>query len=270
MSSDHRRQNLMFASKKRRPSLQLERRGTIGRDSKGPLIDTPTDGMLGRKREDSVGAETDRAHLERDSLAEQKGDTLTSAGTEAQTEQPSDSVTGQRDTAVTTEQGPPVARRNTLFPDENTINSTQTQQEDDDNRSSEELQQPKEIGDDRSLKKQQPITIDAAKAQGKTDDNRSSMEVGVTGHDFLTQDKEAAPLSVPKDASHVFDAALVKESKWSTLENLVSSLHPHAGAGCSHVLNEVKHIAQKSGAIPPEDQIKEQVTVMAQLAIDSK
>lgn len=220
MPSDHRRQSLSLASKRRRSSLKLERRGTIRRDSRGPLVDTPTDGMFGRRREDSIVTETDNAHPERDSLAEQKGDTLASTGTESQTELPSDSVKDQRDTAVTTEQGPPAVRRNTLFPDQDSTNSAQTPEKADDKSSPKELQQNKEIGDDRNSKEPQPIknVVAQAQAQGKTDDH---------------------------------------------------SLQPHTDEGCSHVLNEVKNIVQGSGAIPSEDQIKEQVTVMAQRAIDS-
>lgn len=169
-------------------------------------MDTPTDGMFGRRREDSIVTETDNAHPERDSLAEQKGDTLASTGTESQTELPSDSVKDQRDTAVTTEQGPPAVRRNTLFPDQDSTNSAQTPEKADDKSSPKELQQNKKN------------VVAQAQAQGKTDDN---------------------------------------------------SLQPHTDEGCSHVLNEVKNIVQGSGAIPSEDQIKEQVTVMAQRAIDS-
>jgi len=213
MSSDHRRQSLSLASKKRRPSLQLERKGNIRRDSK----DTPTDGMFGRKREDSISTEMDNAHPERDSLAEQKGDTLASAVNETQTEQ-----------------GPPEVRRNPLFPDE----AAQTQEN---NRSSKEPQPAKESDDDRGTK-----------------------VVDETGQSVFTQDKEAASLLVPEDA------AFVKKNKWSTLTNFFDSLQPFLGGGCSHVLDEVKNIAQGSGEIPSEDQIKKQVTVMAQHAIDSK
>jgi len=213
MSSDYRRQSLSLASKKRRPSLQLERKGNIRRDSK----DTPTDGMFGRKREDSISTEMDNAHPERDSLAEQKGDTLASAVNEIQTEQ-----------------GPPEARRNPLFPDE----AAQTQEN---NRSSKEPQPAKESDDDRGTK-----------------------VVDETGQSVFTQDKEAASLLVPEDA------AFVKKNKWSTLTNFFDSLQPFLGGGCSHVLDEVKNIAQGSGEIPSEDQIKKQVTVMAQHAIDSK
>ena len=212
MSSDHRRQSLTLASKRRRSSLMLERRGTIRVDSRGPLTDTPTDGMLGRKREGSIVAETDSAHPERDSLAEQKGDTFSSVGTESQTEQTSDSVTDQCDTAVKTEQGPPAVRRNTLFPDQDSTNAAQTKEKADDKRTLKELQQNKDVGDDRSSKEPQPIKNDVAQAQGKTDD---------------------------------------------------SSLQPHT-------LSEVKNIVQGFGVITSKDKIKEQVTVMAQNAIDSK
>ena len=255
MSSDHRRQSLQLASKRRRSSIQLERRGTIRRDSRVPLLDTPTDGILGRKREFITGTETDSPRPERDSLAEQKEDTHASAGTESQadqpsdnaaqvqekakrdslaeqkkgmldsvggesqTEQPSDSVTDQGDNADTTEQGPPAVRRNTLFPDQDSTNAAQTQEKTDDKSSPKELQQNKEMGDGRGSKELQPIKTDAAQTEGKTDGN-----------------------------SH----------------------QPHTGMRCSHLLNEVKNIAQGFGVISSEDQIKEQVTIMAQNAIDSK
>ena len=204
ISSDHRRQSLPLSSKRRCSSLKLERRGTIRRDSRVPLVGTPTDGMLGRKREDGIITATDSEHRERDSLAEQKGDTLASAGTESQSEQPPDSVTDQRDIAFTTEQGPPAVRRNTLFPDQDYTNAAQSQ----------------EKADDKSSPKEQPTKNDVTQVQGKTDDN---------------------------------------------------SLKLHTGGGTGlQVLNEVKNIVQESGTMPSEDQIKEQVTVMAQLAIDSK
>ncbi|KAJ7392671.1 hypothetical protein OS493_010322 [Desmophyllum pertusum] len=153
MSSDHRRQSIV-ASKKRRPSIHLERRGTIRRDSKLPVSHTPTEGMFGRKREDSISTDADGAHPELDKtsavLTEQKEDAL--AGIEGRNEQTSDSVTGQRDTAVTTEQGPPAARVNTLFPDQQTLDNAQAQPKGGGDSSSKVLQQEK--GDDnRSSKK---------------------------------------------------------------------------------------------------------------------
>lgn len=219
MSSDHRRQSLPLASKRRRSSLQLERRGTIRRDSRIPLLDTPTDGILGRKRDVIISTGPDSVHPESDSLAEQKEDTLASAGVESQTEQPSDSVTVQGDTAVTTEQGPPAVRRNTLFPDQDSTNDAQTQENAGDESSAKELQQKKEMVDDPGSKEPQSIKTDETRAQEKTDDN---------------------------------------------------SLQPHTDRGCSHLVNEVKNIAQGFEAISSEDQIKEQVTIMAQNAIDSK
>lgn len=291
MSSDHRRQSIL-ASKKRRPSIQLERRGTIRRDSKVPLIDTLTDGMFGRGRGDSISAEADNAHPEATSLTEQKEDTLASAGIEGPTKQPSVSVTDQRDNAVMTEQGPPAVRRNTLFPDENTPHVAQAQGKSDDSRSSQEPQQNKEGGVDRSSRETQQIKEvggdrDSKEPQYSKDvgdhrsskepqpvkegeDGRSAKAVDGTSRSMITQDKEAALFPAPEDASNIFDAAFVKNNKWSTLKNFVHSLQPHRGGGCSHVLNEVKHIAEGSGAIPSEDQVKEQVTVMAQHAIDSK
>ena len=173
MSGDHRRQSIT-ASKKRRPSLHLERRGTIRSDSKLPLLGTG-DGQFERKREDSIS--------------------------EGVTEQKDEGKTDQSDIAATTEQGPPTAP---VFPDQQT-----------------------------------PVP-------------------------------ERERSEVPVEASEVFDSTFVKKSKWSTLGNFVHSLQPHKGGGCSHVVNEVKHIAEDSGEIPSEDQVKEQVKVMAQHAIDSE
>ena len=351
MSSDHRRLSIM-ASKKRRPSILLERRGTIRRDSKVHLFGTPTDGMFGRKREDSFGAEADSTHPESTTLTEQKEEALASAGIERPAKQSSDGVTVQRDTAVTTEQGPPEVRRNTLFPDQTTpqvaraqgkgeynLSFKELQESKDvggdrrskemlqgkevggdrsskelqqgreilddrsskelqqgkefrDDRSSKELQASKDVGDDRSSKELQKgkevggdrsskdlqqskkITDDHISKEPQlvkdVDDYRGASVAYVTDRGIITQDKETALLSVPEDANDVFDAAFVKKSKWSTLNNFVHSLQPHKGGGCSHVLNEVKLIAEGSGAIPPEEQVKGQVTVMAQHVIDSK
>ncbi|KAJ7392672.1 hypothetical protein OS493_010323 [Desmophyllum pertusum] len=74
---------------------------------------------------------------------------------------------------------------------------------------------------------------------------------------------------IPEEASHVFDADFLTKSKWSTLKNFVYSLQPHKGGGCSHVMKEVRNIAEGSGTMTSEDQVKEQVTVMAQHAIDT-
>lgn len=252
MSSDHRRQSIV-ASKKRRPSIHLERRGTIRRDSKLPVSHTPTEGMFGRKREDSISTDADGAHPELDKtsavLTEQKEDAL--AGIEGRNEQTSDSVTGQRDTAVTTEQGPPAARVNTLFPDQQTLDNAQAQ--------------PKGGGDSSSKVLQQE----------KGDDNRSSKKLqgGEVGDDRGPKIADASSRSmmvIPEEASHVFDADFLTKSKWSTLKNFVYSLQPHKGGGCSHVMKEVRNIAEGSGTMTSEDQVKEQVTVMAQHAIDSK
>ena len=321
MSSDHRRQSILV-SKKRRPSIQLERRGTIRRDSKVPLISTPADGMFGRKRNDSISAETDSAHPESTGLTEQKEDTLASAGIEGPTKQSSDTVTDQRHTAVTAEQGPPAVRRNTFFPDQNIPHVAQAQGKGDDNRSpkepqqskevvsdrsskepqhskevgsdrsskepqhsieavsdrsSKELQRSKEVGSDRSSKEPQhskEVGNDRSSKQTQpvkeVDDDHSAMTLDVTSRDMITQAKEAVLFPFPEDTRDFFNAAFVKKSKWSTLNNFISSLQPHRGGGCSHVLNEVKLIAEGSGAIPSEDQVKEQVKVMAQHAIDSE
>ena len=197
MSGDHRRQSIT-ASKKRRPSLHLERGGTIRRESKLPLLDTG-ERLLGRKREDSIS----------EGVTDQKdGDT---------------SVTDHCDTTKTTEQGPPTARVNTFFP----------------------ADQPTGGG----------VHESAADKQG--------MSEAMTG--AVRRMSE-----VPLEASEVFDSAFVKRSKWSTLNNFVHSLQSHKGGGCSHVVHEVKNIAEDYGGIPSEDQVKEQIKVMAQHVIDSE
>ena len=233
MSADHRRQSIT-ASKKRRPSIHLERRGTIRRDSKLPLLDT-SDGLFGRKREDSISKEVE-AESVIGSISSRAGGNepaLKSPNAEPKsvTEQKDEDaiVTNQPNTAVTTEQGPPTARVNNLFPDQQT---------------------PAQTKDCDVSQSQNEMTLGS-----KVD--AASQSLSVLSH-------------VPAEATNVFDSAFVKKSKWSTLRNFVYSLQPHKGGGCSHVVNEVKHIAEGSGAIPSEDQIKEQVTVMAQHAIDSE
>ena len=199
MSGDHRRQSIT-ASKKRRPSLHLERRGTIRRDSKLPLLNTG-EGLFGRKREESIS----------ESVTDQKdGDT---------------SLTDHRDTTKTTEPGPPTARVNTLFP----------------------ADQPTGGGVHESA----------------ADKEVEGMSEAMTG--AVRRMSE-----VLQEAGEVFDSAFVKKSKWSTLNNFVHSLQPHKGGGCSHVVHEVKNIAEDYGGIPSEDQVKEQIKVMAQHAIDSE
>ena len=176
MSGDHRRQSIA-SNKRRRSSLHLMRRGTIRKDSKLTLLDTG-DGLFGRKKEGSISEDV--------------------------TEQKDEDVTDQRDTAVTTDKGPPTARVNSLFQDQQT-----------------------------------PVP-------------------------------ERRISEVPVEASEVFDTTFVKKSKWSTLKTLVHSLQLHKGGDCSHVVNEVKHIAEDSGGLPSEDQVKEQVKGLAQHAIDSE
>lgn len=126
--------------------------------------------------------------------------------------------TVQRDTANITEQGPPKARVNSLFPDH--------------------------------------------QAPG---DDLGDREGAQTKHRSLSVSGEGAV-----ELSNVFDAAFVKKSKWSTLRNFVHSINSHKGGACSHVVNEVKAIAESTGTISSEDQIKEQITVMAQHVIDSE
>jgi len=165
-----------------------------------PLLDTG-EGLLGRKREDSIS----------EGVTDQKdGDT---------------SVTDHRDTTETTEQGPPTARVNTLFPAD------------------------------------QPTGGGVHESAG--DKEVKGMSEAMTG--AVRRMSE-----VSLEVSEVFDSAFVKKSKWSTLNNFVHSLQPHKGGGCSHVVHEVKNIAEDYGGIPSEDQVKEQIKVMAQHAIDSE
>ena len=126
--------------------------------------------------------------------------------------------TVQRDTANITEQGPPKARVNSLFPDQQTPGD--------------------DLGD---------------------------REGAQTKHRSLSVSGEGSV-----ELSNVFDSAFVKKSKWSTLKNFVHSIHSHKGGACSHVVNEVKAIAESTGTLSSEDQIKEQITVMAQHVIDSE
>ena len=304
MSSDHRRQSLQLASKRRRSSIQLERRGTIRRDSRIPHLDTPTDGILGRKRDVIIGTETDSAHPESDSLTEQKKDKLASVGAESQTEQPSDSVTDQGDTTVKTEQGPPAVRRNTLFPDQVSTNDAQRQEKADGRKrdvigtetdsahpESDSLAEQKEDklafvgaesqteqpsdsltdqGDTTVTTEQGPPAVrrntlfpdqedstNDAQTQEKADDESRPKE--------LQQNKEVGDDRGSKEPQSIKNDEVQAQGK--TDDN---SLQPHTDRGCSHLPNEVKNISQRRGVISSENQIKEQVTIMAQNAIDSK
>ena len=69
MSTDHRRQNIIAASKKRRPSIHLERRGTIRRDSKLPLVDTIS------KESEQAESVTKQDGTRADSVTKQDGTT---------------------------------------------------------------------------------------------------------------------------------------------------------------------------------------------------
>jgi len=171
----------------------------IRRDSKVPLLD-------------SIGKE-----LEAESATETKDE-----GT---------GVTDQHDTAVTTEQGPPTARVNSLFPDQQTA------------------------GDDRDSQ--------VTQAQKEVE------EVPGTEADLSSQSLSLLS-QVPAEAANIFNPAFIKKTHWSTLRNFGLSLQLLKGGGCSHVVNEVKTIAEGTGPISPQDQIRELVTVVGQHAIDSK
>ena len=284
MSVDHRRQSIT-PSKKRRPSLHLERGGTIRRESKLPLLDTG-ERLLGRKREDSIS----------EGVTDQKdGDT---------------SVTDHCDTTETTEQGPPTARVNTFFPaDQPTGGGVHESAADKQARGGtirRESKLPLLDTGERLLGRKREDSI----SEGVTD--QKDGDTSVTDHCDTTETTEQGPPTarvntffpadqptgggvhesaadkqvegmsevmtgavrrmseVPLEASEVFDSAFVKKSKWSTLNNFVHSLQPHKGGGCSHVVHEVKNIAEDYGGIPSEDQVKEQIRVMAQHAIDSE
>ena len=284
MSVDHRRQSIT-PRKKRRPSLHLERGGTIRRESKLPLLDTG-ERLLGRKREDSIS----------EGVTDQKnGDT---------------SVTDHCDTTETTEQGPPTARVNTFFPaDQPTGGGVHESAADKQARGGtirRESKLPLLDTGERLLGRKREDSI----SEGVTDQKNG--DTSVTDHCDTTETTEQGPPTarvntffpadqptgggvhesaadkqvegmseamtgavrrmseVPLEASEVFDSAFVKKSKWSTLNNFVHSLQPHKGGGCSQVVHEVKNIAEDYGGIPSEDQVKEQIRVMAQHAIDSE
>ena len=219
LSGDHRRQSVNTI-KKRRPSIHLERRGTVRRDSKLPFLDAITKDLLG---EGVTKQDGNSEELATDSLAKHDGSSkvLEAENVEAESEtkqersldstakQKDETITGtdQRDTTNTTQQSPPAARINTFFPDQKTP------------------------GDDLG-----PVAR-------------------VRSRSFS--------VSTPRPVT-------VESSKWSTLRNFVESLRSHRGGDCSQVMNEVKSIVEGGVAMTPEDQIKEQITITAQHAIDSK
>ena len=75
---------------------------------------------------------------------------------------------------------------------------------------------------------------------------------------------------MPQGAKAIIDKTFLKKSRWKTLKRFVQSLQPYRGGGCSHVVGEVKMIAEESATLSTEEQIKQQVTIMAQHVIDSK
>lgn len=80
----------------------------------------------------------------------------------------------------------------------------------------------------------------------------------------------ALPVQETSDAKQVFDPTFMKSNPWSTLNNFVESIISPPGAGCSQVVNAIKLIVQGSGLLSTEDQIREQIKVTAQHAIDSE
>ena len=261
------------------------RGGTIRRESKLPLLDTG-ERLLGRKREDSIS----------EGVTDQKdGDT---------------SVTDHCDTTETTEQGPPTARVNTFFPaDQPTGGGVHESAADKQARGGtirRESKLPLLDTGERLLGRKREDSISEGVTDQKDGDTSVTDHCDTTetteqgpptarvntffpadqptggGVHESAADKQVEGMSeamtgavrrmseVPLEASEVFDSAFVKKSKWSTLNNFVHSLQPHKGGGCSQVVHEVKNIAEDYGGIPSEDQVKEQIRVMAQHAIDSE
>lgn len=72
------------------------------------------------------------------------------------------------------------------------------------------------------------------------------------------------------EISAMFDEEFITKSKWSTLPHILSALRAMKGGGCSHLLNEVKSISEPGDPTPVDEQARDQITVMAQHAIDSK
>ena len=211
---------------------------------------------------------------------------------------PAFSVTDHRVTTETTKQGPPTARVNTLFPADQPIEGGVHESAADKEvegmseamtgavrRMSEVPMEASEVFDPAFSVTDHRVTTETTK-QGPPTARVNTLfpadqpiEGGV--HESAA-DKEVEGMSeamtgavrrmseVPMEASEVFDPAFIKKSKWSTLYNFVHSLQPHKGGGCSHLVHEVKNIAEDCGGIPSEDQVKEQIKVMAQHAIDSE
>ena len=108
MATDHRRQSIIAASKKRRPSIHLERRGTIRRDSKLPLLDTISKELQadsvtkqdstiaeGVTKQDSTRAETVTKQDSTRAESVTKQDSTTAEGVTKQDSTRSESVTKQ-------------------------------------------------------------------------------------------------------------------------------------------------------------------------------
>ncbi|XP_068734753.1 calponin homology domain-containing protein DDB_G0272472-like [Montipora capricornis] len=192
-SCSHRRQSF-FANKRRRSSVNLERRGTR-RHSKLPFFD----GLRRESRADSVtGQENTRKELEAESVSSNK-------------ELEVGSVTEQS-------QSPDGSKK-----------------ESQDQQTSGEVDQYSKESETRARSRALSIST-----QGSFDINQP-----------------------------VFDSTFVNNSPWSTLQNFADSLTSYTGAACSHVVNSVRLVVEGSGMIPTEEQVKEQVKITAQHAIDT-
>lgn len=78
------------------------------------------------------------------------------------------------------------------------------------------------------------------------------------------------PVQETSDAKQAFDPTFMKSNPWSTLNNFVESIISPPDAGCSQMVNAIKLVVQGSGLLSTEDQIREQIKVTAQHAIDSE
>lgn len=207
------RRQSFFANKRRRSSINFERRGTR-KHSILPLFD-------GHRRELRENSVTGQCRL-LDSSIKESGEETVNQQTPLQA-----SANGQLETEKrATEQGPPQALVNPLFPDQQTAG---------------------EAGQDSEEKELLPCTETRARGGALT-----------------------LPAQETFDAKQVFDPAFMKSNPWSTLNNFVESIISSDGTGCSQVVNAIKRVVEGSGLIPTEDQIREQVKVTAQHAIDSE
>ena len=71
-------------------------------------------------------------------------------------------------------------------------------------------------------------------------------------------------------AGVVFGEEFISKSRWSTLPHILSALRAMKGGGCPHVLSEVKSIAEPGDPAPVDEQARDQITVLAQHAVDSE